>query len=378
MRETTPFRLRSVFQMSDRAIQKAGANSNQVQAETVNQYFGINENRVSEIIEERCSQALANCVLESRLVAEQRISEFKTEVLGLFARRPDLLNALTEPSCVDSFGRAACVATRSTDNKDKELLSELLGRRFEEPHNRHVAAGINKAIEIVDLITDEELNGLTVLFAVNQYGPTSGIVDEGLAALDCLYGKLPIRELPNGGAWIDNLDIHDALRVSPFGSLKKLAEYYSKAIDGYVVWGLEKDSEQLDKAVRSLFEAHIPIDVLLNHELHDGYVRLRVPNRGAIDNIVITEQGGGSPNSVPLNPEQISVLDKLFGQMSVTEHEQEMKAALERKFEGYPNILTVQDWWNSIPSAPRLTIVGKALANANARRIDSTLPDLEI
>ena len=112
--------------------------------------------------------------------------------------------------------------------------------------------------------------------------------------------------------------------------------------------------------------------------MHDGYVRLRVPNRGAIDNIVITEQGGGSPNSVPLNPEQISVLDKLFGQMSVTEHEQEMKAALERKFEGYPNILTVQDWWNSIPSAPRLTIVGKALANANARRIDSTLPDLEI
>ena len=203
-------------------------------------------------------------------------------------------------------------------------------------------------------------------------------MDEGLAALDCLYGKLPIRELPNGGAWIDNLDIHDALRVSPFGSLKKLAEYYSKAIDGYVVWGLEKDSEQFDKVVRSLFEAHIPIDVLLNHELHDGYVRLRVPNRGAIDKIVITEQGGGSPNSVPLNPEQISVLDKLFDQMSVTEHEQEMKAALERKFEGYPNILTVQDWWNSIPSAPRLTVVGKALANANARRIDPTLPDLEI
>ncbi len=364
--------------MSGKAIQKAGANSNQVQAETVNQYLGISENRVSEIIDERCSQALANCVLESRFVAEQRISEFKTEIIGLFVRKPNLVNALAEPSCVDSFGRAARVATRSTERKDKELLSELLGRRFEEPSNRHVAAGINRAIEIVDLITDEELNGLTVCFAVNQYSPISGVVGEGLAALDCLYGKLPIHELPNGGAWIDNLDIHDALRVSPFGSLLKLVDYYSKAISGYVVWGLEKDSEQFEKAVRSLSEANIPVDVLLDHELHDGYVRLKVPNRGAIDGIIIIGQGNGSPNGVPLNPEQISVLDTLFDQMSVAEHEQEMKAALERRLENYPNILTVQDWWNSIPSAPRLTVVGKALANANARRIDPTLPDLEI
>lgn len=364
--------------MSDRAIQKAGANSNQVQAETVNQYFGISENRVSEIIDERCSQALANCVLESRLVAEQRISEFKTEIFGLFAQKPDLVNALAEPSCVDSFGRAARAATRSTEYKDKELLSELLGRRFEEPHNRHVATGINGAIEIVDLITDEELNGLTVYFAVNQYRPISGIVDEGFAALDCLYGKLPIRELPDGGAWIDNLDIHDALRVSPFSSLKKLAEYYFEVFGGYVVWGLEKDSEQFEKAVRSLSEACIPIGILIDHELHNGYVRLRVPSRGAIDRLVITEQKNGLPESVPLNSEQISVLNTLFDQMSVVEHEQEMRAAFERKLENYPNILTVQDWWNSIPSAPRLTVVGKALASASARRLDPTLPDLEI
>lgn len=158
----------------------------------------------------------------------------------------------------------------------------------------------------------------------------------------------------------------------------KLADYYSKAISGYVVWGLEKDSEQFEKAVRSFSEANIPVDVLLDHELHDGYVRLKVPNRGAIDEIIIIGQGNGSPNGVPLNPEQISVLDRLFDQMSVAEHEQEMKVALERKLENYPNILTVQDWWNSIPSAPRLTVVGKALANANARRIDPTLPDLEI
>lgn len=364
--------------MSGKAIQKAGANSNQVQADTVNQYFGINENRVSEIVDERCSQALANCVLESRFVAEQRIGEFKTEFIGLLAHKPDLVNALAEPSCVDSFERAARVATRSSEYQDKELLSELLGRRFEEPNNRHVAAGINRAIEIVDLITDEELNGLTVYFAVSQYGPTSGIVDEGLTVLDQLYGKLPIHELPDGGAWIDNLDIHDALRVSPFSSLLKLVDYYSKTICGYIVWGLERDSEQFEKAVHSLSEANIPIDVLLDHELHDGYVRLRVPDRDGIGKIIITEQGNGLSNSVPLNSEQISVLDTLFDQMSVAGHEQEMKATLERKLENYPNILTVQDWWNSIPSAPRLTVVGKALANANARRIDPTLPDLKI
>lgn len=62
--------------MIAKMIQRAGANATQVQAEVVNQYFGLSEERVTEIVDERCAQALSNCVLESRLIAEQRIDDF--------------------------------------------------------------------------------------------------------------------------------------------------------------------------------------------------------------------------------------------------------------------------------------------------------------
>lgn len=361
--------------MSDRSIQKAGANSNQVQAGTVNQYFGMSEKRVEEIVDERCARTLSNCILESRLVAEQRIGDFKTELLGIFARKPDLVHALEEPSCVDSFERAARTATRSSKVVDNKLLSELLERRFEDPRNRHVATGVNRAIEIVDQITDEELNGLTILFAVERYSPNSGLIGEGLAVLDALYGKLPINNLPNGGAWIDSLDIHDALRTSTLGSLKKYSDYFFKRLEGYTVWGVEKDSELFVQAVNWLSDTKIPVDILVDHELHSGYVRLGICNRGRINELVFT---GQNDENVSPDAEQIAVLNQLFDQMNVVEHEQEMKAAFEKKLKAFTNIVAVQDWWDNISSAPRITVVGEALANANARRIDPTLPDLEI
>lgn len=364
--------------MTEKQIQKAGANSNQIQASIVNQYFGVSEKRVEEIVDERCALVLSNCVLESRLVAEQRVSDFKTEVLSIFARKPELVLALKEPSCVDTLERAAYTAAKSSEPSDQRLLSELLGRRFEEPHNRHVATGINKAIEIVDMLTDDELNGLTVFFAVCQYSPASGSICEGLAALDSLYEKLPVHNLPSGDAWIENLDILDALRATELSSLKNLVDWFYTAFKGYVVWGIEKGTEQYTEAVGTLSEVGIPADLLVDHELHDGYVRLKLCNRNRINDLQIPVLTNGLQESASPNEEQNNVINKLFDQTDTPGHEQEMKNALEMKLENYGNISAVRKWWDSIPSAPKITIVGKALANANARRIDPELPDLKL
>lgn len=364
--------------MSDKQIQKAGDSSTQYQANVINQYDGVSEERVIEIIDDRCEIALSNCIYESRLIAEQRVSDFKSEILELLVRRPGLADALQEPACVSSLEMAVNAAAKSPDSRDWKLLSELLGKRLSEPQNRHVAAGINKAIEIVDLLTDEELNGLTVYFALNQFVPVSSSVQEGLSSLDDLYEKLPIDNLPQGDDWIDNLDIHSALRITPFTSLKKLVDVFYLSLGGYVVWGFENDAEPLNEACQSLTNAGMPTSILIEHELHEGYSRLNVRNREHIHELVLTKVIGETPTTIPLDPKQINVLDKIYEQTIRSEHEAEMKERFEEKLRSYPSISKVIDWWDSIPSAPRITVVGKAIAYANAKRIDPSLPELKI
>ena len=114
--------------MTDKQIQKAGDNSSQFQAQNqsiiVND--GIPEERVDAIVNEECEKVAKTCILESQLVVEQRLGQFRTELFGAVADRAQLLTALQEPSCVDALGKAARAATMTDEKRDKELLSELL------------------------------------------------------------------------------------------------------------------------------------------------------------------------------------------------------------------------------------------------------------
>lgn len=96
-----------------------------------------------------------------------------------------------------------------------------------------MAAGVSKAIDIVEYLTDEELTGLTVYLAVNQYMPVASSISEGLEALDNVFGSLIIGELPRDGDWIDELDVHGALRMDSLSSLKSIVDCYFEALSGY-------------------------------------------------------------------------------------------------------------------------------------------------
>lgn len=154
-------------------VQKAGDNSSQYQASTIIQVNGISEERVRDIVSLECDKAIGSCLAESKLIVERRLSDFKTELYGSVGERMQLFDSLREPSCVDTLGRAANAAIRTDSERDKKLLAELLVKRFETPSDRYVATGVNKAIDIVDYLTDEELAGLTVFFAASTYSPAS-------------------------------------------------------------------------------------------------------------------------------------------------------------------------------------------------------------
>lgn len=363
--------------MPDKQIQKAGSNSNQIQTNTLIQINGLTEEQVRDIVNERCELVTRTCLAESKLITEQRVSEFKTELYNSTAANQNLLTSLREPSCVDSLERAAKAATRSNEPRDKKLLAELLAKRFESPNDRHTAAGVNKAIEIVDVLTEEELAGLTVYYVADRCFPTSPNISEGLETLDNLFHKLPLDALPLGESWIDELDVLGALRVTQFSTLKPLHEYYYDSLNGYTVCGIELNTDEEKLARELILSTRIPGGILVDHELNPGYLRLPIRRLSEYSQLGIIITQDGITENRPFDSRQVETVEKLIEMCKSDDCAEDIKARLQHRIGDFPNLSKVQEWWNSIPSAPRITSVGSCLATANARRLDPSLPEAE-
>jgi hypothetical protein len=262
------------------------------------------------------------------------------------------------------------------------LLSELLIHRVHKKGNKNSCAGISRAIEIVDDISDDALLGLTVCFAVQQYAPLSGNITQGLSVLDDLFGRIGIQSLPNGMEWLDHLDILDAIRVSTISSLRKYEEYIQGKVPGYFVGGIKKESEEYAKAAELLNGNGLPQKILCDHELNPGFVRLPVASEDGIDNIVLVHYSniGGSveQKKMPLTNKQREVLHNIYKMcLDNSQAKQVVMDNFVAKINEYSSLKKIQEWWDNIPYAFQITAVGKVLAHSNAKRIDNSLPDMD-
>lgn len=360
---------------TSKQIQKAGDNANQVQAQTVIQNIGISEERVHCIVSDECDKTIESCMQESKLLVEQRLSSFKDELYRVFGGQLRLFNSLREPSCVATLGAATSAAARTNAASDYQMLAELLVKRFESPSDRHIATGVTKAIEIVEFLTDEELAGLTVFFAVNGYTPSSGVISDGIEVLAGIYEKLPLDLLPTGAEWMGDLDILDAIRYSSITSLTPFLDLQFDMLKGYTICGVRADSTEEAEVLEKLEEAELPADLLVDHELNPGYKRLPLRYIDRFDNLTYRHDCYASMPGIPLNNVQIDAL-RSIGQMSQDDScVGIIRENLKKGMFKFPALVKVHDWWNSIPWVPRLTPAGECLASANARRLNSDLPE---
>ena len=356
-------------------IQKAGDNANQIQTQTLVQNIGISEERVYDIVSAACNKAIESCLMESRLAVEQRLNSFKDELYVIVGNQLQLFESLREPSCAATLGAAANAAARTNSAADHQMLAELLVKRFESPSDRHVATGVSKAIEIVEFLTDEELAGLTVFFAVNRYTPSSGVIGDGIKTLAGIYESLPLNLLPAGTDWIDDLDILDAIRYSSITSLTPFLDLQFDMLKGYTVCGVGVDSAEEAEVLEKLEEAGLPTDLLVDHELNPGYRRLSLRYIDRFDNLLYRHDCDASIPGIPLSNAQIEAL-RFICQLSQDDScVAFIKENLKKEMFKLPVLVKVHDWWNSIPLVPRLTPAGECLASANARRLNSSLPE---
>jgi hypothetical protein len=265
--------------MGNKQIQEAGNNSQQLQSNNMIVNIGIDEKRAREIYHDMTSQTRMEYTKEALEVTNSRVTEFENRLFTKMKAVDGVLEAFADPSFQLLLVEAQKTAASTERPPDYDLLSELLIHRFQKGDNRVIRAGISRAVEIVDKISDDALLGLTIFHSVSYFIPTSGVIQEGLNTLNDLFGKLCYGNLPLGNEWLDHLDILNSIRLNTFGSMKKLEQYYPEVLSGYIDNGIKKNSDDYSIAVELLKNNGLPQNILIDHELNTEYVRLIITNK---------------------------------------------------------------------------------------------------
>lgn len=359
--------------------QTAGDNAQQVQGQnvTIINQNGITEQRAREICSEMFAVAKRDLTFEAEKTALERVNKLEDRLMPKMYRIEGALENFADPSFQVFLTKANKAAACTDRESDYDLLSELLIHRIEKKNSRKDLVGLNRAVEIVDQITDEALSGLTVFFAVDQLFAMSPSLEKGLTLLNDLYKKLPISNLPTDQRWLDELDILDAVRVSSIEELKKFEEFWPEQYSGYVSNGIKKDGENWSEVVKILNECGLSTNILVPNILLENYVLLPIANERHIDTLKRNVVSDGKKTQVPIFENQKIALHKIFSMYDKSpDLMNKVKKSFVEKLDSFEAIKTVRHWWNSIPQVITVTAVGRVLAHANAKRCDPSVPNL--
>lgn len=264
-------------------VQKSGNNSQLVQAGTVVIQNGIDEKRVCEIFDEKILTVIKEFSQEANGLIRDRVKKFGEDFIPKIIKE-NLVNSLKDPSIQILLVNAQKSAASTEQQSDYALLSELLIHRMKKGEDRYIRSGVSGAVKIVDEVSDEALLGLTVLYSIN-FTPNSLGILKGIGVLNQLCSSILYSELPQGDQWLEQLDLLRAVRISDISRLKSLEDYYAEALSGYIDVGIEKFSSKYNKALEIIQRAILPKDILSDHELRQGYVRLKMTNINNLDAI---------------------------------------------------------------------------------------------
>lgn len=366
------FRFKKINQM-----QMAGNGATQFQAEKIINQFGITEERAREIAEEQIQYALMGCTKEAYQIGKKRILLFEERYMQRLKQTENALQAFAEPAFQVLLRQAQQSAASTEREKDYNLLAELLVWDIRKGKDRKVRTGVYQAVEIASKIDDDSLCGLTVAHAFMCYSPTSGKCSKGLDVLDKLFEKLIYQKLPVESEWLDHLDILDAVRIIPSEKMSKVETICLARFNGYICVGIKKDSTDFNRAMNLLNEYKIGQEILVPNDLLEGYFRLDIFSDRIINQVGYTDDEDDEQKWFSLTDEQKDVLKQIWKMYSedvgLKKH---VKQEFMKLWDSYDSLNKLRNWWETIPQAFELTSVGHVLAQTNAKRCDSTLPDM--
>lgn len=333
--------------------QQAGDNSQQMQANniTIINNNGLTEEQVNErvkkVVNELIPVAIKEYTEEARETANERIAKLENFILPRISQVDGMMESFADPAFQRLLVKAEQEAAVSERDADYELLTELLVCHVQKGDDRKNRAGIIKATEIVDMVDNDALCGLTIINTLESIKPAWGNVSEGLAVLNRLYKKLEYMDLPMGIEWLEHLDALGAIRLSSgITTLKKFSEYYPGVLTGYACVGIKKGSEEHKKAVELLSTVNIGRSGLVDNYFLDGYVRLEIVNKNHIDSLKIADSEGVHN----IRPDEKKIFDDIWNMYEKNSALQnKVSRAFIDEWDSFESLKKIHQWWDKIP-----------------------------
>lgn len=357
--------------MADKLKQKGGANSQQIQAETV--IIGIDEKRAREIVNELLALQIRDMANEASIIASQRIGIFEGKIIDRLEKIESAFENFREPEFLTCVQSAENTAMQTDDTYVYDVLAELLAHKIQRKNEKKIGTGIKKAIQIVHDIDVDSLCGLTCYYTQQSFYVVTSNGKEMLDGLEDLFSKIIYSELPNNTEWLNQLDVLSCIRLSPFATTRSFEDALIKNYEGIFSNGIEKASTEHQEAIRILNENQFPTDILVDHEFAKDVIRMNVISESFIDEVRLNVNG----ISRELTSKQKDALKKVYALCKKGKNRaDEIKENLSQSIETYKYLSKVRNWINGMKIAFVLTGVGRVLAYTNAKRYEPNLPKM--
>lgn len=351
-----------------RQIQRAGGGAQQVQVAgdfIVN--TGITEERAHEISLANAKRVVEQFASESHGVLQARVDELDQRVIEHLSNQGSL-DSFADPAFIRSYRKAQEGAASSERPADYDMLAALLADRAKSARERPIIAGIDGAIDVVDRIDEEALRALTIANTLGQWTITGSLVVPGISLLNDIFNSLIDGPLPMDAEWLDHLDVLNVIRRNPLSGMKPMEEFYSGLLIGCIAPGAMGggDAEPLTldaELVTVLASEDWPVKIV-PHELKSQFFRVGAMSRDDLDRQL--KDAGKSDEYVS---KVVGLAESEFG---FGQQDEIALKNLMTRMRALTPLGTVMEWWDSnAANGFYITPIGRALARANAFRLDT-------
>ncbi|WP_280497977.1 LPO_1073/Vpar_1526 family protein [Nocardia asiatica] len=345
----------------DKSIQRAGDYANQTVIGT--QINGITEERATQIAKAQASIAIReHYQQEAAIVAHGRITRADQKIIAKLTAQ-ELLDAFGEPAFLAAFQRAQIGAAQTDNEDDYDILANLLAERAKAVASAVKSATL-KAIEIVDLVDEKALHGLTCLWLLSSVSAVSEDPAEGLDALEVIYNDILPPDLPGGRSWLGHLDSLNLIREDNSSKFKPFVDVIVSNSTSWVCQGYtEAEIVDVVTEIRNLAKVNIDRNLIREHPYKAGYLRFKARSRTAILDAI---REFSANRGVILEADTISKLEDLLEKMDSPD--EGCKSGFEVDLMSRPTLKSTSEWLSQFEHFARLTPIGTALAYTNAKR----------
>lgn len=357
--------------VAEKQYQRAGADSTQIQVhgdyyakELSPEQLGLVLDLARAAAAETARLAAAEYSLGAREAAVSRIEVFDERLLEVLSDA-SLLRAFEDPG-FQVLLRKAQVAAASTERvSDYEVLARLLRARAASGERRSDRAALDRAVQIVDMVDDDALVGLTLLVVVGNFTPSLGKIGDGLDAFDANFRDLLITNPPVGESWVYHLELLNAIRINYTHHYNPLVEWLPAMAPGYVCRGVQSGSEVESLIQSRLRDAELNLQ-LVEHELKAGFKRLPCVSRAEL---LYSLPAG-------LTAEQSETVGWVARETGLDSPDRSLHQAFMAAWNQRPHLRQAAEWWARLPqAAPIPTEAGRVMGIANATRLAPSLDD---